>query len=185
LSTEIGSIERGKKADLTFFNLEDMRLPVLSPHVSADELAELLVHHLGAGDISDVMIDGEFYVSNHQIMTMSEEDIIEGFRVMHERFYAVPGKKRPRTEPIQLSEQDYATKAKIIPFVSETRRMEEAEGFVEGFSVVKESGENPDVQKNSPNSPKTSALSPDENKPPSKEDFSEETKRVFGEDEEF
>ncbi|MCZ6775536.1 MAG: amidohydrolase family protein [Ignavibacteria bacterium] len=186
LSAEIGSIERGKKADLTFFNLEDMRLPMLSPHASADELAELLVHHLSVGDISDVMIDGEFYVSNRQIMTMSEEDIIEGFRAIRERFYTVPGKKRVRTERVQLAEQDQATKAKIIPFVSETRRMEEeAEGFVEGFSVVKESDESIDVQKSSLNSPKPSSLSPDENEPPSKGDFSEKSKRVFGEDEEL
>ena len=186
LSGDIGSIERGKKADLTFFDLEDMRFPMLSPHASADELAELLVHHLSAGDISDVMIDGEFYVSNHQIMTMSEEDIIEGFRGMHERFYPVPGKKRLSTESTELGEQDYPTKAKIIPFVPETRgKAEEAEGFAEGFFVVKEPAEHRDVQKSRVDPPKPSLLPPNEDESPSEPDFSKEKKRVFGEDEEL
>jgi len=83
LSDETGSIEVGKKADLTFFSLHDMRLPVISEYTSAESLSSLLVNHLTSRDVSDVMINGEFYLAKGEVMTMAEEEIVAGFRATH------------------------------------------------------------------------------------------------------
>jgi len=86
-AADTGSIETGKRADLTFWNAKDIRLPPLSPYAAASELAAFLIGSLSTGDITDVMIDGEFYVAGGQILTVLDDDLIEGFRKTWERFF--------------------------------------------------------------------------------------------------
>ena len=46
---------RGKKADLTFYSLGDLRLPPLPEDTNAETLSSLLVNHLTNRDVSDVL----------------------------------------------------------------------------------------------------------------------------------
>ena len=185
LSSETGSIEPGKCADLTFFDLTDVRLPRTSLHPTADELADLLVRSLGSHDVSDVMINGEFYVARGQIMTMSEEDIVEGFRKTYEKFFPAPSRPMHSEPEFPVVERTPGVRAKLLPFVAERRSSaEEAEGFEEGFQVINKP---PGVFEIKPSSVNMQAPPP----PPPKHalgpkpELSKDVKRVFGEDEEL
>ena len=58
----LGSLERGKRADLVMFSLDDFRVPSPGPAPDANEIASLVVDHLGGNRISDVVVDGTFLV---------------------------------------------------------------------------------------------------------------------------
>ncbi len=187
-ASETGSIEAGKRADLTFLNMEDIRLPVMSPYATSRELAAFLVRHLSSGHITDVMINGEFFVNRGKIVTMLEDDVIGGFRKTWEKFFPmappvksmrIPGERQPAVAGDE-------GRTKIIPFVAVPRpAVPSPGGFEEGFVVAdKASDVDEEVQKTinleapTPISEKRETLKP-------KPELSKEVKRVFGEDEDL
>lgn len=187
LSHETGSIEAGKKADLTFFSLEDMLLPVMPEYVDAGLLSSLLVHHLSSRDVSDVMINGEFYIAKGEVMTMAEEEIVEGFRATSSKFF-------PRdvngTMPASWSEFDVASArpvSKILPFVRAGRASQlPDEGFESGFRVAKKPSTVLDIRPDTINTPPAgAAILPTEAPARTKQEPSKETWLTFGEDEDF
>jgi len=185
LSAETGSIEPGKSADLTFFNLSDIRVPFTASRPTAEELALLLVRSLTSRDISDVMIDGEFYVGRGEIMTMSEEDVVEGFRKTFDRFFPVSSRPLP-SEPEELAaERPAGTRGKVLPFVPEQRvPAEGVEGFEEGFQIIQPPPGVFEIKNNSVNMQPPPALPPPK-APGPKPELSKDVKRIFGEDEGF
>jgi 5-methylthioadenosine/S-adenosylhomocysteine deaminase len=67
---DLGSIEPGKRADLTFINLNRAHLrPILN-------LPSNLVHYGHPGAVESVMVDGKFVLSEGKVLTMNEEDTI-------------------------------------------------------------------------------------------------------------
>ncbi len=180
---ETGSVEIGKKADLTFLSLKDLRQPFLTPHPGARELAAFLVSHLSSRDITDVMINGQFAVSDGQIMTMTEEDVLSGFRKTLERWY--PGHAGPAEGGAKetLLRPERSPQVKIIPFVVREYPVlsTETEGFEEGFSVIDAPDQTPLPPEAPPAPlPASAARQPESVKP----ELRKEVRKVFGEDDE-
>ena len=65
LSRELGSIERGKKADVTVL---DLRAPHFQP--AGDDLHATIVHCARASDVTDVLVDGRILVRNRRLLTL-------------------------------------------------------------------------------------------------------------------
>ena len=182
LSSDTGSIEAGKKADLAFFSLEDMRLPIIAEHADAEALASLLVNHLSSHEISDVMIDGEFYVARGQVMTMAEEEILEGFRSAHAKYYGDEAPKAPL--PAKSRDEPSRQTPKILAFAPAARTSEPEEGFESGFeadekspSVLEMKSSNINLQP--PAKPPSRKTAPEPQDPPKKSWL------TFGDDEDF
>jgi len=180
---ETGSIEIGKKADLAFFSLKDLRQPFVTPRPGARELAAFLIAHLSSRDITDVMINGQFAVNDGQIMTMTEEDVLSGFRKTLERWYpdhAAPAESGVKETPLRL---DRSPQAQIIPFIVKEYPVmsTESEGFEEGFSVLG----SPDQVPLRPVEPPVTLPAPATKQPDGvKPELPKEVRRVFGEDDE-
>jgi hypothetical protein len=187
LSHEIGSIEPEKKADLTFYSLQDMRLPIIPEFAEAESLSSLLINHLTSRDVSEVMIDGEFYLAKREVMTMAEEEIIEGFRSTYSKFYQEDARK---VSLPPISEREGAVPRpvpKILPFTPAGRTSQPPEeGFESGFRVVEKP---PTLFEMKPTvintSPPPTASSSQEDTPRPKQEPSKETWLTFGEEEEF
>lgn len=182
LSNDTGSIEAGKKADLAFFSLDDLRLPVITEYADAEVLAALLVNHLTSRDISDVMIDGEFYVGRGQVMTMAEEEILEGFRGAHAKFFNDEARKTAL--PGSVSRDSSRQAPKILSFAPTSRTSQPEEGFESGFeaderspSVLEMKSTNINLQP--PTRPPSRQTGPEQQEPPKKSWL------TFGEDEDF
>lgn len=74
LAEEIGSLEQGKKADVTIFDMRRLHLTPSPNPVST------LVYAAGGADVSDVMVNGRWVVRGGTLLTMDEEAIIRGAR---------------------------------------------------------------------------------------------------------
>jgi len=68
---EIGSIEPGKKADLTLIDLET---PAMRPLINP---VSNLVHYGHPGTIHSVIVDGEFVLKDGKVLTMDEKAVLE------------------------------------------------------------------------------------------------------------
>jgi 5-methylthioadenosine/S-adenosylhomocysteine deaminase len=67
---DLGSIEPGKRADLTFINLDRAHLrPILN-------LVSNLVHYGHPGAVESVMVDGKFVMFEGRVLTMNEADTL-------------------------------------------------------------------------------------------------------------
>lgn len=76
LEGEIGSIEVGKRADLTLFNLDELRTTPCPEPVST------IVYAAEASHIRTVIIDGRVVMRDRKLTTMNEQDVIRGAREM-------------------------------------------------------------------------------------------------------
>lgn len=190
VGSRTGSLEAGKRADLVFFSLKSLRTPALPPSPRARDLASLVVHHLGAGDITDVMIRGEFCVNNGQLATIVEDDVVQGFRALVDQFFPERTAPAAGAQNRKGARSDYGRPAKIIPLVSrEHMVVSEAEGFEEGFSVLgpEEPGSLP-ARRRVPEVPRPADPMPAPAPPPVTEARTELPKgvrRVFGDDEDL
>jgi len=75
LDAEIGTIETGKKADLVFLNLSEFRMNSILADEDAERILEVVLQEASSQQVSDVMINGEFYVREGHVLTYSEEDL--------------------------------------------------------------------------------------------------------------
>ena len=67
---DLGSLEVGKKADLTIIDLNNASLrPVIN-------LVSNIVHYGNPGIVSSVMVDGRFLMREGEVLTMDEESVI-------------------------------------------------------------------------------------------------------------
>ena len=139
-SQETGSIEVGKKADLTFYALQDLRVPSVPEDSNSEALSLLLLDHLTNRDISDVMINGEFYIAQGEVMTMSEEELVEAYQKTASKFSNAGGKTPSPALPQESRMPSPGSTPRILPFTSGGRASEHrAEGFELGFRA----GESP------------------------------------------
>jgi len=70
LNHEIGSVEVGKRADLSVVNLEKLHLTPRPDVVSA------LVYAATAGDVQTVLVDGQILMQDRKLLTMDESAVI-------------------------------------------------------------------------------------------------------------
>jgi 5-methylthioadenosine/S-adenosylhomocysteine deaminase len=67
---EIGSLEAGKKADITVLDLMD---PFMAPSIN---LVSNIVHYGHQGTVDSVMVDGEFLMRDRKVLCMDEKAVI-------------------------------------------------------------------------------------------------------------
>lgn len=72
LDNEVGSIEIGKKADLVFFDLNNVENGL---DISGDKVNSSLIYGSNISNIKNVMIDGELVVENSNILNYDENEI--------------------------------------------------------------------------------------------------------------
>jgi 5-methylthioadenosine/S-adenosylhomocysteine deaminase len=72
---EIGSIEIGKKADLVFWNFNQVWNSLLNYDLSS--ILSTIVYSSTAENINSVMIDGEFVYKSKENLLYDEKEIIE------------------------------------------------------------------------------------------------------------
>src|SRR5260370_5200784 len=70
LEEEIGSIETGKRADLTLLNMNRLHTTPRPDPIST------IVYAAEAGDVETVIIDGQVMMREGQLLTMNEQDVI-------------------------------------------------------------------------------------------------------------
>jgi cytosine/adenosine deaminase-related metal-dependent hydrolase len=92
---EIGSIEPGKRADLTAV---DMRRPHLVP---APDPVGTLVASANGSDVSHVMVDGRLLVRRGKVLTMDENGILKRVAKAARELYARTDVKIPIAWPVE------------------------------------------------------------------------------------
>ncbi|HET9530477.1 MAG TPA: amidohydrolase family protein, partial [Blastocatellia bacterium] len=80
---EIGSIEAGKRADLTLLNMERLHTIPHPDPVSA------IVYSATASDVETVLIDGRVVMREGRLLTLDEQDVIRDAREHAERLARV------------------------------------------------------------------------------------------------
>jgi 5-methylthioadenosine/S-adenosylhomocysteine deaminase len=70
LQTEIGSLEVGKRADITILDLERLHLTPRPDIVSS------IVYAAEAGDVRDVLIDGHLVLRAGELLSLAEQEVI-------------------------------------------------------------------------------------------------------------
>ncbi|MBN8941262.1 MAG: amidohydrolase family protein [Rhizobiales bacterium] len=78
---EIGSIEVGKKADLTFI---DLNTPALRPLI---RLVSNIVHYGHPGIVHSVMVDGAFVMRDRKVLTIDEEALLKEADIVTKRVW--------------------------------------------------------------------------------------------------
>jgi cytosine/adenosine deaminase-related metal-dependent hydrolase len=170
LQEELGTIEPGKKADITFIDVSDTRRGfALSTAHNANLLNSVLLE-CSSSDVSDVMINGNFYVRNGTLLTYSDEDLLaEGNRLLKKLLEQSGQKELARTTEAAVHETP------ILNFETSQTDEEEAEGSSsEGFQIIKRENNRFEQQKD------TLPLPVEPSKPIG---VSKSVKKVFGEDE--
>jgi 5-methylthioadenosine/S-adenosylhomocysteine deaminase len=94
VENETGSIEAGKKADLT---IVDFNKPHLTP--SFDVAAELTRYVYGS-DVESVIVDGEIIMEERVIKTVDKEKILSEARKMGEDVYEKTKDRMSKTVPV-------------------------------------------------------------------------------------
>ena len=92
---EIGSIEPGKRADLTAV---DLRRPHLMP---APDPVSTLVASANGSDVSHVMVDGRLLVKRGKVLTMDEKGILKRGAQATQRLYKRAGLRIPIAWPVE------------------------------------------------------------------------------------
>jgi hypothetical protein len=109
LDTEIGTIEIGKKADIVFLDLSEFRMNTVLADENNERILDVVLQEATSHHVSEVMINGEFYIREGHLLTYSEDDLTnEGQTVLRKILQAIGQKKSfvPTSAPVlQLSTQ--------------------------------------------------------------------------------
>jgi hypothetical protein len=169
---DVGSVEGGKKADLTFLDVSDLRTALPTENGNITGLLERIILEAGARHVSDVMINGEFFLRKGQVMTYAEEDLKREYRDAISRITERTGVKQEEAAP----ETAARTETPILPLYNPIPTPPAGgEGhFEEGFRIVGTTGSLQHSPRKEPERPK----------PTEPEDSPKPVRRVFG-DEDF
>jgi 5-methylthioadenosine/S-adenosylhomocysteine deaminase len=172
---EVGSIEAGKKADLTFLSPRDSGILLSGREQDPDHIAGLIMHHHNTMAITDVMIDGEFFLEDSSLRTIEEEEAMRDMAGLVERYY--PVERRPET-------RSEAASARVLSLIGLNDEESPTEGFEEGFSVI-----GPAHASQQPVQPGKDVSPPEKEEEPRKKiirqpELSRNVRRVFGDDDE-
>jgi 5-methylthioadenosine/S-adenosylhomocysteine deaminase len=102
LGPQTGSLEIGKTADLILLSLEAIGVPAVDGGSTAEELAEALVDHLTAGDITDVMTEGVFRIRNRRPTKYDLQELQNAVHVL-ERGLPRGGSVPAKTESVPFT----------------------------------------------------------------------------------
>ncbi len=169
LQEEIGMLSPGRKADLVFVDAGDVRLSSLLHANDPDRFLEEFVSHASSRDVSDVMINGEFFVRQGQIMTYAEEDLKRELASLLSKLNTLEPVKE-KLHGVADSPRKTVTKESSVPLSQEVLHHVE-----EGFRIIRRN-ESADV-----GAEKIIPMNPSEGQ---KVELSKSVKRVFGEEDE-
>jgi 5-methylthioadenosine/S-adenosylhomocysteine deaminase len=68
-----GSIDRNKNADISFFDLKDIRNFLNVPETDPEKISEFVIENLTSKDVTDLMIDGEFVYREKTLLENEDE----------------------------------------------------------------------------------------------------------------
>ena len=174
VADEMGSIEVGKRADLTFFSLRDVRIPSPREGWTADKFAGLMLGSLSAQHVSEVMVGGRFLVSNGRSSAANEQDLIAELGAVRDGVLPT-GEQRPQAS--------LSVRAKVLAFTSGERTLTpEGELFIEGSAGVERSDSAGDIEQKPSPMPLRPSVTPHATVQP---ELSKNVKKVFGEDEDL
>jgi 5-methylthioadenosine/S-adenosylhomocysteine deaminase len=160
ISEEVGTLAHGKKADIVFLDSSDIRMiDTRSEKGIARSLTDLVLHTSGR-DVSDVMINGEFFLRQQQILTYSEDDIKRESASVMTRLLDVSASLVVKASPIRMHPEES---------VEESEDEGDLGGRDEGFRVLSKNP--PEQGKILPLPPKNKGI-----------ELPKTTRRVFGED---
>ena len=134
LDSEIGTIEIGKKADIVFLDLSEFRMSTVLVDENDERMLGTVLQEATSNHVSDVMINGEFYVREKHLLIYSEDDLTnEGQEVLRKIVHVIGRNKStvPTSAPVlelsavRKSEND-------IPVTSLS--------YEEGFKVLQKKG---------------------------------------------
>jgi 5-methylthioadenosine/S-adenosylhomocysteine deaminase len=92
-SAEIGSLEKGKKADLTFIRLDT---PAMRPLINP---VSNLVHYGHPGIVHSVMVDGAWLMRDGKVLTMDEAGVLAEAEAATKRVWARMLEANPDLKP--------------------------------------------------------------------------------------
>ncbi|GJQ21314.1 MAG: 5-methylthioadenosine/S-adenosylhomocysteine deaminase [Bacteroidia bacterium] len=137
LHHEIGSIEPGKKSDMTFVDVSAPAHVLSLASGDPERVVGSMLRDCTRASVSDVMINGDFFLRKGQVMTYAEEDLKREYReAMQGLLKAVKGKSQGPAE---------STLAPILPLHQEDVSKPEVEdgSFEEGFRIIGTTGSFP------------------------------------------
>jgi 5-methylthioadenosine/S-adenosylhomocysteine deaminase len=130
IGDETGSLEVGKKADITMLNINDLQAQSLMDSGTPEREVFNLLMELSNRDVCDVIINGEYFVRQRVILTYAEEELIMLARRLTEKL--VP--------PLQMKShtEEYSTNLRTLE--SQEAREEWTAPIEEGFRVIRKTG---------------------------------------------
>jgi cytosine/adenosine deaminase-related metal-dependent hydrolase len=87
--SEAGAFETGKRADMVFVDLSDLRFQLYPENFGYASVTDFIIDSLSASDITDVLINGEFVVKDSKLITENEQSLIEKASVVREKLYRI------------------------------------------------------------------------------------------------
>lgn len=162
--SEIGALDPGKKADLVFCSATGLKFQPFLNQEGEERTLNVLLDELSGQDVLDVMIGGEFYVREKNILTYSEEDLIHEEKKLFQKLLSLTAKQPARSKT-----------AEVIPFTpSVLRASADAENlpFEEGYRVIKK-----DIQNTETSAPQPEQPAKTQN------ELNKDVRHVFGDDE--
>jgi 5-methylthioadenosine/S-adenosylhomocysteine deaminase len=115
IASQTGSLEVGKHADLVMIPFNDVRVPSLSVHPTAEEIAGIITDYCDTGMIADVMAQGVFRVRNGEAARVDGNEILRDFRQL-QRAFLPPGAENhepDHTPGVPLIPSDRSEKASL------------------------------------------------------------------------
>jgi 5-methylthioadenosine/S-adenosylhomocysteine deaminase len=129
LEKQIGTIEIGKNADLAFLDFSEFQLNAALIDNNAERLLHLVLQESTSKMVSDVMIHGEFYVREGNLLIYSEDDLANESREILQKILQV------------TSPKDYSrpSSAAILQLSSKSKKENPSDElpFEEGFKIVR------------------------------------------------
>lgn len=143
MQDETGSLEPGKRADITFLDVSDLRLQLAFLHGHRSTMLSNLIAQATAQMVSDVMINGEFFLRKRQVMTYAEEDLKNEYRDILERFSSLTGIPLLNEKGIRPVSEEIQHATPILPLTTTLPAVQQQdsedvmnEPFEEGFRIV-------------------------------------------------
>ncbi len=123
---KVGSLEVGKRADIVFFLIDSLRTPPLDPSPTPIAMADILLRYLHTGDITSVMVRGEFGLHDRRLVVSDEQEIRKSSELLMKKYYPSSLSERPQIQP-----------PKLISFV-QSSSSEAVDGFEKGRPLREE-----------------------------------------------
>jgi len=124
---QAGSLEVGKKADIAFFDISGARFAgVLGRDITA--FLSPVLQESTSRDVSDVLINGEFFVRQGQVLMYSKEDLVqEGEQLMEKLSQFI-------ASAIEPAEEKHSDLKSIVD--QQNAERVDSQDFEDGFRII-------------------------------------------------